>query len=140
MIFFLLLQFWFSRCVKCMIWAPCTVSAAITALCTCHKRRNIQSFSLQTTGLKVLSESAIKASISSTVRGTQVRSSTPVPVTAMSSSIRTYKQQRPSGKYTSRAEADDNTDPGSAANFFLVKGSFFSSPPLSKCLLSVLDF
>lgn len=57
-------------------------------------RNGIQNFSLLTTGLKGLAESAMKASISSTVRGTQVSSSTPSAVTAMSSSMRTCTQQR----------------------------------------------
>lgn len=48
---------------------------------------------LLTTGLKGFAESAMKASISSTVRGTQVRTSIPSAVTAMFSSIRTCTQQ-----------------------------------------------
>ena len=48
----------------------------------------IQAFPLMT-GLKGFAESAMKASISSTVRGTHVSSSTPSAVTAMSSSMRT---------------------------------------------------
>lgn len=46
------------------------------------------------TGLKGLGVSAMKASISSTVRGTQVSSSIPSCVTAMSSSIRTCTRDR----------------------------------------------
>lgn len=41
-------------------------------------------------GVKALSEPDMHASISSTVRGTQVSSSTPVSVTATSSSMRTW--------------------------------------------------
>lgn len=47
---------------------------------------------LVTTGLKGFAESSMNASISSTVRGTQVRSSIPSAVTAMSSSMRTCTQ------------------------------------------------
>lgn len=47
-----------------------------------------------TAGLKGLAESAMKASISSTVRGTQVSSSIPSAVTAMSSSMRTCAQEQ----------------------------------------------
>lgn len=76
-------------------------SCLIISICSWRIRRLVQmkdSARLHcdalTAGLKGLAESAMKASISSTVRGTQVSSSMPSAVTAMSSSMRTCAQEQ----------------------------------------------